>query len=348
MSKAAGAFVIDGRTIAPGSRATLAIEVSELYTHTPVTLPVQVVHGRQAGPVVFVCAAVHGDEINGVEVIRRLMRLPLLKRLQGTLIAVPIVNVFGFENRSRYLPDRRDLNRSLPGSEKGSLASRLGHVFFHQVVAQADIGIDLHTAAVHRDNLPQIRADLDNPILEPLARAFGAPVLLHSGLLDGSLRKAAAQQGIPVMVYEAGEALRFDELSIRIGVRGVTNVLRRLGMLPPPKKAPKPATLVRSSSWVRAEQSGILRAAVRLGAAVQKDDVLGVISDPFGETESLVVAPVSGVLISRINLPLVYGGEALFHIGRTQRGSQVEAHMDAMQATITDPLPELPEEPPIV
>jgi predicted deacylase len=313
-----------------------------------VTLPVQVVHGRQTGPVVFVSGAVHGDEINGVEIIRRLMRLPLLRRLRGTLIAVPIVNVFGFENRSRYLPDRRDLNRSLPGSEKGSLASRLGHVFFHQVVAQADVGIDLHTAAVHRDNLPQIRADLENPILEPLARAFGAPVLLHSGLLDGSLRKAAAEQGIPVMVYEAGEALRFDELSIRIGVRGVTNVLRRLGMLPPPKREPKPATVLRSTTWVRAEQSGILRAAVRLGAPVQKDDVLGVISDPFGETEAQVISPVAGVVIGRMNMPLVYGGEALFHIGRTQKADRVGAHLEAIQATISDPLPEFPEEPPIV
>ncbi len=348
MSRPVAPFVIDRQVVQPGTRATLAIEVSELYTHTPVTLPVQVIHGRQAGPVAFVCAAVHGDEINGVEIIRRLLRLPLMKRLQGTLIAVPIVNVFGFENRSRYLPDRRDLNRSLPGSEQGSLASRLGHVFFHQVVAQADVGIDLHTAAVHRDNLPQIRADLDNPVLRPLASSFGAPVLLHSGLLEGSLRKAAAAQGIPVMVYEAGEALRFDELSIRIGVRGVTNVLRRLGMLPPSKKEPKPATVLRSTSWVRAEQSGILRAAVRLGAAVQKDEVLGIISDPFGETEAQVVAPLSGVLIGRINLPLVYGGEALFHIGRTQQASRVEAHIEAMQATISDPLPEMPEEPPIV
>jgi predicted deacylase len=221
-------------------------------------------------------------------------------------------------------------------------------VFFHQIVAQADVGIDLHTAAVHRDNLPQIRADLDNPILEPLARAFGAPVLLHSGLLDGSLRKAAAEQGIPVMVYEAGEALRFDELSIRIGVRGVTNVLRRLGMLPAHKKEPKPATVLRSTTWVRAEQSGILRAAVRLGAGVQKGDVLGVISDPFGETEAQVVTPVSGVVIGRMNMPLVYGGEALFHIGRTQKASRVEGHLEALQATISDPLPELPEEPPIV
>lgn len=348
MSDAIAPFVIDNQVVPAGTRATLAIAVSELYTHTPMTLPVQVIHGRVAGPVVFVCAAVHGDEINGVEIIRRLMRLPLLKRVQGTLIAVPIVNVFGFENRSRYLPDRRDLNRSLPGSEKGSLASRLGHTFFHQVVAQADVGIDLHTAAAHRDNLAQIRADLQNPIIEPLARAFGAPVLVHSGLLEGSLRKAAAQQGIPVMVYEAGEALRFDELSIRIGVRGVINVLRRLGMLPLSKKEPKPPTVLRSTTWVRAEQSGILRAAVRLGAAVRKGDVLGVISDPLGETETQVVASVSGVLIGRINLPLVYGGEALFHIGRTQEADRVEAHLEAIQATISDPLPELPEETPIV
>jgi len=343
------AFGFAGQRIAPGGRATCEIPLAGLYTHTPVFMPAQVVHGRSDGPVVFVCAAVHGDEIKGAEIIRRLLRMPLLKRLKGTLIAVPIVNVFGFHNRSRYLPDRRDLNRSFPGSESGSLAARLAHVFMNEVVARADIGIDLHTAAVHRENLPQIRADLNDPILVRLADAFAAPVSLHSASPDGSLRGAAAAVGVPVMVYEAGEALRFDEASIRVGLHGVVNVLRRLGMVPPVKARPaKPAAVLRSSTWVRADQSGIVRTLVKIGSAVEKGDTLALIADPFGEKEDSVVAPASGVIIGRVTLPLVYEGEALFHIGKTRRAESVGEQFEAIQADIENPAPELIEEPPIV
>jgi predicted deacylase len=342
------AFSLGGAEIAAGSRATLEIPLAGLYTASPVDMPVQVVHGRRDGCVIFVSAAVHGDEIKGVEIIRRLLRMPLLRRLSGTLIAVPIVNVFGFHNRSRYLPDRRDLNRSFPGSNKGSLAGRLADVFLNEIAAKADLGIDLHTAAVHRDNLPQIRADLNDPILDPLARAFGAPVLLHSAAPVGSLRNAANELGVPVMVYEAGEALRFDEAGILVGLRGVVQVLRRLAMLPSGKRPTKPGVVLKSSAWVRAECSGIVRTLVKLGTSVEKDRVLGVISDPFGDTETLVRAPFDGVVIGRVNLPLVYAGEALFHIGRTSRGEQVDEHWQAVQNGTELQPPELTEEPPIV
>ncbi|MCB1801663.1 MAG: succinylglutamate desuccinylase/aspartoacylase family protein, partial [Gammaproteobacteria bacterium] len=207
-SKTRPAFQIGDRLVRPGQRQSVQLELPGLYTNDPVSMSVQVLHGTKDGPVVFVSAAVHGDEINGVEIIRRLLRMPQVKRLRGTLLAVPIVNVFGFHNRSRYLPDRRDLNRSFPGSMAGSMAGRLAHVFTTEIIARSDVGIDLHTAAIHRDNLPQIRADINDPILEPLARAFSAPVLLHSAAPSGSLRGAASEHDVPVMVYEAGEALR--------------------------------------------------------------------------------------------------------------------------------------------
>ncbi|MCB1728563.1 MAG: succinylglutamate desuccinylase/aspartoacylase family protein, partial [Gammaproteobacteria bacterium] len=184
------AFPIGGQLVPAATRRSVNLSLPGLYTNDPVSMPVHVIHGRHEGPIVFVSAAVHGDEINGVEIIRRLLRLPQMKRLYGTLLAVPIVNVFGFHNRSRYLPDRRDLNRSFPGNVSGSMAGRLGHVFMSEIVRRADFGIDLHTAAVHRDNLPQIRADINDPILEPLAKAFSAPVLLHSAAPAGSLRGA--------------------------------------------------------------------------------------------------------------------------------------------------------------
>jgi predicted deacylase len=337
-----------GSVIAAGQRATLEIPLAGLYTAAPVAMPLQVVHGRGDGPVVFVSAAVHGDEIKGVEIIRRLLRMPILRRMNGTLIAVPIVNVFGFHNRSRYLPDRRDLNRSFPGHEKGSLAARLADVFMTQIVSKADLGIDLHTAAVHRDNLPQIRANLKDPVLDPLARAFGSPVLLHSAPPPGSLRGAADDLGIPVMVYETGEALRFDEAGIRVGLRGIVQVLRRLAMLPPSKRPAKPGAILRSSAWVRAEHSGIVRTLVKLGAAVQKNALLGVIADPFGDSETPIRAPFDGVVIGRVNLPLVYEGEAMFHIGRTSRAEQVGEQWQAVQVEQDLQPAELIEEPPIV
>lgn len=342
-------FAIAGTEVAAGERRTVDLPIGGLYTHTPVTMPVQVMHGKKPGPVVFISAALHGDEINGVEIIRRLLRLTALKHLQGTLLAIPIVNVFGFHQRSRYLPDRRDLNRFMPGFEHGSLASRIGFAFFSEIVRRSDVGIDLHTAAAHRDNLPQLRVNLDDPILRPLAEAFGTPVLLHSGYLEGSLRHAAAQEHVPVMVYEAGEALRFDEVAIRIGLRGIVQVLRQLGMLKKVKHKVKPAAILRSSTWVRAGHSGILRTLVPMGAAVTKGDVLGIIADPFGENETSVEASVSGVVIGRTNLPLVMEGEALFHIGRTKLANAVGEHLEAIQAEIEPAPPQSEdEEPPIV
>ena len=312
-------FTINGTHVAPGTRTTIELPAGRLYTHTPMTIPVHVVNGKRGGPRLFLSAAIHGDEINGVEIIRRVLTLPALKRLKGTLIAVPIVNVHGLLSHSRYLPDRRDLNRSFPGSEKGSLAARIAHLFMEEIVCQSTHGIDLHTGAVHRTNLPQIRANLDDEETERLARAFNVPVIISSNLRDGSLREAAAEHGIPMLLYEAGEALRFDEMAIRAGVKGIVNVMRSLGMLPPSRgtsKSYKEPVVARSSSWVRASDSGILRALIPLGGRVSKGTLLGVVSDPFGEKEAQITSPYSGIIIGKTNLPLVNEGDALYHIAR--------------------------------
>lgn len=323
---AAEPFEIDGILVRPGERRTIDLPVTDLSTHTPMTMPVQVICGRKPGPRLFVCAALHGDEITGVEVIRRLLKLSGLKRLRGTLIAIPIVNVFGFVSLSRYLPDRRDLNRSFPGSTKGSLASRLAHLFLNQIVAKCTHGIDLHTGAVHRANYPQIRANLDDPEASRMAISFGVPVVVNATLRDGSLRQAAVDQGVPVIVYEGGEALRFDELSIRAGVKGVVRVMRALNMLPASKRGRKTLEPIigRSSTWVRAPASGILRASIALGAQVAEGAILGHIADPFGENEVEVTSPSDGVVIGRTNLPLVHEGDGLFHVVRVD-GRQVLA-----------------------
>lgn len=341
---------INGVRIVRGSRATIDLPVARLYTHSQVAMPVQVVRGKRAGARLFVSAAIHGDELNGVEVIRRLLKLPALKRLRGTLIAIPIVNVHGFIHHSRYLPDRRDLNRSFPGSERGSLAARLAHLFMTEIVQQCSHGIDLHTGAIHRSNLPQIRANLDDPETARLAQAFGVPVLLNADIRDDSLREAAAEQGIPMLLYEAGEALRFDEVAIRAGVRGIVNVMRALDMLPSKRPASKPRpkpVFARSSAWVRAPVSGILRTMVALGAKVNKDGLLGVVADPFGERETEILSPASGIIIGRTNLPLANEGDALFHVARYKQIEHISAQVEEFQEThqaepVAEPDPEGP------
>ncbi|MCJ7815316.1 MAG: succinylglutamate desuccinylase/aspartoacylase family protein, partial [Xanthomonadales bacterium] len=230
--------------VKPGQRVSVNLPIANLYTATSLHMPVKVLCGRRAGPVLFVSAAIHGDELNGVEIIRRLLKRKALKSIRGTLIAIPIVNVHGFIDQSRYLPDRRDLNRSFPGSPKGSIAARLANIFLKEIVLKSEIGIDLHTGAIDRANLPQIRANLDDPRVPELAKAFGAPVVVNAALRDGSLRACAAGHDIPVMIYEAGEALRFDELSIRAGIRGILQVMRKLGMLPPAERTTQSHTVI--------------------------------------------------------------------------------------------------------
>lgn len=329
---------IAGISIAPGTRTTLDLPVGQLYTHETVNMPVHVVHGKQAGPCVFISAAIHGDELNGIEIVRRLITLPALKKLSGTLLAIPVVNVLGAYQKSRYLPDRRDLNRSFPGSDKGSLASRLAHTFLTEIVSHAQYGIDLHTGAIHRDNFPQLRADLDDTETRQLAAAFGAPVLLNSAQVEGSLRQACAARDIRVMVYEAGEALRFDEIAIRTGVTGIVNVLRALDMLPASRRPRKPVRplLARESTWLRAPGSGILRAYVPLGGLVDKDQLLGVVAGPLGENALEIRAPFDGFIIGRCNLPLIHEGEAAFHLARLAKPGEAEARLETFKSTHTD------------
>ena len=308
-------ITIGAHVIKPGERVSISLPVADLYTATSLSMPVKVISGRKIGPVLFVSAAIHGDELNGVEVIRRLLKRKILRSLHGTLIAVPIVNVHGFLDQSRYLPDRRDLNRSFPGTAKGSIAARLANLFAKQIVAKADYGIDLHTGAINRTNLPQLRANLGDPKTFDIARAFGVPVIVNSDILDGSLRGYAAERGLPVLIYEAGEALRFDEVAIRGGIRGILNVMRHIGMIPQSKSVKQITPVIaKSTTWVRAPVSGIINAKVQLGGSVTKGQVLATVSDPLGDAEQNVDAPFDGIVIGRSNLPLAHEGDALFHL----------------------------------
>lgn len=325
---------IGDSSVAPGENAIVDLPIADLYTHTRLSLPVHVINGRRPGPTLVVTAAIHGDELNGVDIIRRLLKIGELKRIRGQLIAVPVVNVFGFINRSRYLPDRRDLNRSFPGREKGSVAARLAHLVATEIIEKADVGIDLHTGGADRSNLPQIRCDISDPELVGLAKAFETPVIVGSELRDGSLREFASSSGIPMLLYEAGEALRFDELSIRAGVRGIRRVMRALGMLPERRRRRRLEPVIcRSTTWIRAPGSGVVLARCRLGQHVEDDQVLATIGDPFGETQTEVRAPARGIVIGRSMLPLAHEGDALFHIGHYDVSVDAAATLEEFQQT---------------
>lgn len=311
-------------------------------------MPIHVIHGKSEGPTLLICSTIHGDELNGIEIIRRLLKRRDLHKIKGTLILIPVVNVLGFMSRSRYLPDRRDLNRSFPGSKSGSMASRLAYQLMAEIIPHGTHVIDLHTAAVNRENLPQIRAKLhDCPETEEMAKAFGVPVILNSEMRDGSLRQAVLEDEIPVLLYEAGEALRFDEVAIRAGVRGIINVMRYLGMLTKVKRRKgTDSVIARKSQWVRAKQSGILRCVSGIGNRVSRGEVIGYINDSLGQHEVEIVSPVSGIIIGKINLPLVHEGEAIYHIAAFSDAEyvceQIETYTEEIEPQSDDDQTDIP------
>lgn len=328
----AQAITVAGVAIAPGQRQRVEVPVAKLPTQTPMSLPVTVVNGKKAGPCLWLSAALHGDEINGVEIIRQVLTSVSPKTLSGTLIAVPVVNIFGFIEQSRYLPDRRDLNRSFPGSPRGSLAARLAHLLLKEVVAHCSHGIDLHTAAIHRHNLPQIRANLEDAETYRCARAFGAPLMIHAATRDGSLRQAAAKRGCSVLLYEGGEALRFNDDAIQAGVSGIKGVMTYLNMISDPSSAPTPRTVadfngdladlpvcnlpleVNTTRWMRASRGGLLHLDVEIGQQVEKKQRLGTIRDTFGDKSVNLTAPQAGLVIGATRNPLVNQGDAVIHL----------------------------------
>lgn len=307
-------FAIADQVVRPGRRAKIELPIARLMSGTPVALPLLVLNGATAGPTVWLSAAIHGDEICGVEIIRRVLERIDTTRLSGTVIAVPVVNVHGFNTGDRYLPDRRDLNRSFPGSTRGSLASRVAHLMMTEVIGRCEIGIDLHTGSDHRINLPQIRGDLDNPGVRELARTFAAPIAVHSRVRDGSLREAATEAGATVLLFEGGEADRFDEAAIVAGTDGVLRVLAFVGMIDSAPESILETRWSRSSRWMRASNSGILHLDVQLGDDVTSGDPIAAIHDPFGKRLGVVSSRTTGVVIGHTQRPLVNRGDGIVHV----------------------------------
>jgi predicted deacylase len=333
VKKLSNKFVIGGVEVKKVERKRINIDMGSIYDFTDVKMTMEVIRGKKDGPVLFVSSTIHGDEINGIEIIRRLLKqeyFTKLKNFSGTLIAIPIVNVFGFNDRSRYLPDRRDLNRCFPGTRGGSLASQLAYKFMKEVVRKSDYGIDLHTGSFNRFNYPQVRANLSDVKTLELANAFAAPVMIDSNLRDGSLREAVSELSIPVILYEGGEALRFDEEVIKIGFSGIISVMKKIGMIQvtkSPKKTTKKAFIAKSSHWIRAPKSGIHIACKELGQLVKKGEILGEIANPFGDHKNYIKSNEDGLLIGMSKLPLANKGDALFHIATVNQTSKTESQI---------------------
>lgn len=311
---AASLWLLDTE-VPPGTSARLSWSATELFEGVPVSTPVLVVNGRTPGPTLCLTAAVHGDELNGIEMVRRVMHDISPEHLSGAIIGVPIVNVQGFRRGSRYLPDRRDLNRHFPGNESGSAAARIANSFFENVVLQCDALVDLHTGSFERANLPQIRADLRNPDVVTLTQGFGSIVIVHSTAGAGTLRHAATEAGIPAITLEAGGPLELELGEVKHGVKGIETLISSLGMIKRKRLWGGPEPVYYRSSWVRADAGGILFSDVSLGSSVRKGDLLGTITDPMSNIRTELRSPYSGRIIGMARNQVVMPGFAAFHVG---------------------------------
>jgi uncharacterized protein len=330
-------ITIGSQQVFPGEYRSVLLPMPKFYDCSPTFMPIHVFHGKKDGPILVITAAIHGDEVNGTEIVRRLVKLKTISKLKGTLIAIPIVNVYGFIDQNRYLTDRRDLNRSFPGSVKGSLAARLCHLLLTEVINQATHVIDLHTGSLHRSNIPQVRATFDKADNKKLAQVFDAPVILDAQEREGSLRQAANARGISMIVYEGGEALRFDEFMIKTGVNGILNVMRYLHMLPMPKghiKHKFKPSIANSSHWIRAPESGLLILVKRLGDHVSIGDLVAIIANPMSTEEYEIKSLYNGFIIGQTNSPLIHEGEAVLHVASVDSPSKISQKIAELEQGI--------------
>jgi hypothetical protein len=312
-------IVIGDQEIGLGESRDLRLKISETYTGDEIALPVRIYRGSEPGPRVFVTAGVHGDEVNGIGIVHDLMFTDPLTIERGTLILVPVVNVFGFETHERYLPDRRDLNRAFPGTDTGSLAGRIAHVVMEEIIRGSDYGIDLHSAAFQRTNFPNVRGDMKYAGVRRLAKAFGCPLTVAGKGPDGSLRSEACRAGVPTIILEAGEPWKIEPSVLEIGTRGVRNVLKELGMTSGRPVWPKLQINIRKTEWVRAEVGGILRFHVGPGDLVEKDQPLATNYTVLGQQQNVLISPANGILLGMTTMPAVKPGEPVGHIAVPRR-----------------------------
>ena len=318
-----------GSAVKPNERKTLPWTAGQSFDGSQIETPVTVIRGANAGPTLCLTAAVHGDELNGVEIVRRVMAGIDPEELSGSLIGVPIVNMLGFARGSRYLPDRRDLNRYFPGQPNGSFASRIAHLFFSNIIKHCDALVDFHTGSFKRTNLPQLRADLSVPAIMAFIEHFGATAVLNKVAAPGTLRGAATAAGIPTVAFELGEPVTLQLRNVEFGVKAVDTLLDKLGMVERFRLWSEPQPVFYRSRWVRAYHGGMLTSTVNVGKSVLKDDVLGLVTNPLTNEVSVIHSPFDGRLLGRALNQFVLPGFAIFHIGIEASGSAHEVPDEA-------------------
>lgn len=309
--------------VGSGESAEASFSVAKLHSRNAVEVPVIIERGKKIGPTVLITAGIHGDEVNGVEIVRQIIAKGINKPKKGTIICIPVINIFGFIHMDREFPDGRDLNRVFPGSKTGSLASRVAHKLVTEIVPYADIILDYHTGGADRFNSPQIRIARDEPVLDKLASTFGVPFVLRSKNLNRSFRNTCYKLGIPMLLYEGGKSFHIDSAVTNTGVNGAKRVLSHLGMLQSRFRVSAPkrkSVFIDESKWVRAKHSGMFKASVIVNSKVKKGDVIGNITDPYGKFNHFVKAGNSGYIFNVNQSPLVYQGDALFHISTKVKG----------------------------
>ncbi len=326
-------FQLCNATIHPGEKLALALPLPELFSCAPLYMPITVIHGKARGPTLLLTAAIYGNELNGTQIINRLVHLSWMKRLRGTVIAIPVINVYGLINRARTLPGGIDLHDCFPGDPHGSHASRVAHLFSSEIFCHADYCINLETGFVNYKNFPQLHIDFKNIQEKRLAEHFNAPVIANTETTAGSLRALAHSQQIPLITYHAGEALRFDEYAIRSGVSGIINIMRHLEMLPP-KKNPKEfkSFFTNENLWIRAATSGISSSAITLGQSIKKNQLICRIEDPFGvSTSTTITSPKDGIIVGVNSLPLVHEGEGLVQLAAFSEHENAAPYLEDWQ-----------------
>ena len=333
-----------GEEIPRGESRDVNLSVSESYSSMTVQIPIHIRRAKEDGPVVFVTAALHGDEINGTGAIRQLIQDADFRLCKGSVILIPVLNLLAFDRHSRYLPDRRDLNRSFPGSANGSLASRMAHVIFNEIVSRCDYGIDLHTAAVRRTNYPNVRGDLSDPKVRWLAEAFGSEIIINAKGPSGAFRREACRVGCPTIIMEGGEVWKVEASIVESATRGIKNVLRSLEMLDSSTESPKYQVVVEKSKWIRAERGGFMQFHIKPGDIVEKDQPLATNTTLLGHEQSMLYAPFDAVVIGMTSLPAISPGEPLCNLGKLPRGykpsklRRLRSEGDGLEQRISDEL----------
>lgn len=307
--------VIGGHEIKPGEFRDININIARLPSHTQIDTPMYIYRARQDGPTLALMAGMHGDEINGMEIVRRIIDLGYNRVNCGTVICMPVINIYGFLNYSREVPDGKDINRSFPGNRNGSLASRVAWHVTHDIIPHIDYGVDFHTGGAMRTNYPQVRCMMQEKKNVDLANAFCAPFTIDSPFRPQSLRLTASKKGKNIIVYEGGESVRFDQYAIEQGINGTLRLMKHLGMIDKAPEPTEPNRVVWSSSWIRAKNAGLFQPAVACGQLIRKDQTIGAITDPFGEFKESIKSPATGYVVGLNNNPVVNTGDALLHVG---------------------------------